>query len=190
MCHIRNSAAPVCMSDLAQYQNALRPTITHRTSHLARLGLISRIGSHEDHRNICCELTQAGEDKLNSMLDLMIDSAHAWKPESDVDRKRIAHFIDNAGAVSLSSSELVLLAIFCNYCNETPRVTVGELSQKLGLLQPTVSMAVSALSSSNDIKRSNAASSYHPTSSAISLSSAGSERAEKIFSRIEAISVL
>lgn len=191
LCHIRNATSPSRMSELAEYQNALRPTITHRTAHLARLGYISRSGSSSDRRNICCRLTNEGNAKLDATLDLMIESAHSWNPKAKVDRQRICDFLDNAGVVSLLACELILLALYTKYCNKTTSASVGELSQKLGLLQPTVSMAVSALTESGDVERALPQANHKaPASSAILLTSSGKLRAEEIFSRVEAISVL
>ena len=42
LCHLEVSEVPVKTSDIADYQGALRPTMTHRTNHLAELGFIDR----------------------------------------------------------------------------------------------------------------------------------------------------
>ena len=42
LCRLDFAGVPMKTSDIAEYQGALRPTMTHRTNHLAALGLNDR----------------------------------------------------------------------------------------------------------------------------------------------------
>ena len=58
LCRLKVQDSSIKTSEIAEYQGALRPTITHRTSHLAKLGFIHREEGSSDHRNVVCTLTE------------------------------------------------------------------------------------------------------------------------------------
>ena len=60
LCKLDVAGEPIKTSDIAEYQGALRPTMTHRTNHLARLGFIDRGEGVTDHRNIVCTISEDG----------------------------------------------------------------------------------------------------------------------------------
>ena len=52
ICHLCECDEPLKTSAIAEYQGALRPTMTHRTNHLEELGLIDRTEGTSDRRNV------------------------------------------------------------------------------------------------------------------------------------------
>ena len=141
---------PMNTSEIAEYQGALRPTMTHRTKHLADLGMISRSKGSADRRNVLCEITETGREHVRETSTLICDILHAGKVLSRTVPRRVCSYIDAMGAISCMSGELVLLGISRF---EERRCSVGDLVSLLGLLQPTVSMSVSALEKTGLVKR-------------------------------------
>lgn len=220
LAHLSAAQVPLHMSDLAEYQGALRPTITHRVSHLEKLGFVLRSDCSADHRTICCAISKEGELALNRVLKAMYDQVKLWSPSTYASKGVIAEALNNAGSLSLSAADLILVALESEFKQQGIEPTVGNLSAQLGVLQPTVSMAVAKLenkglvtrvgsstisnananasvsassssnSSSSTTSTSNSASSNAASILGIALTSTGKKMASKISSRIEAISVL
>ena len=69
LCRLSLTDRRMRTSDIAEYQGCLRPTMTHRTKHLAELGLISREKGETDRRNVVCVLTEAGHAEVKELCD-------------------------------------------------------------------------------------------------------------------------
>lgn len=154
LCHLSNASSPLRTSEVAEYQGVMRPTMTHRTSHLARLGLIERTSGERDRRSVCCALSQEGRLRLDSALLDMCASIKPGMPLSRCTPDRMRRVVDTMGSVTLSSADLVLLGL-ATY-GEGEGLAVCVLVDKLGLLQPTVSMAVASLCDSGLALRASA----------------------------------
>ena len=63
LCRLDFAGVPMKTSDIAEYQGALRPTMTHRTNHLAALGLIDRSEGENDRRNVVCSISEEGRSE-------------------------------------------------------------------------------------------------------------------------------
>lgn len=185
LCHLSDASQPLFMSQLAEYQRALRPTITHRVAHLASLGLVERLDCSVDKRNICSTLTPEGKKILSYTLNLMRENLQTQQVRDSVSSQRMCEAIDKAGSISLSAADHILVALYIDYAEAGDVVSVGALSESLGILQPTVSMAISLLADRGLIERTESKQ-IRSRSLGVMLSQEGRERAQKIAARIEA----
>ena len=69
ICHLRELGEPVKTSAIAEYQGALRPTMTHRTNHLEKLGLIERAEGTSDRRNVVCSVSEKGAERASALAN-------------------------------------------------------------------------------------------------------------------------
>lgn len=151
LCRLKVQDSSIKTSEIAEYQGALRPTITHRTSHLAKLGFIHREEGSSDHRNVVCTLTEKG---YTAVLDLARLTCACISPGQALARtsaERICMYVNAMGALFCRAGDLVLL---CLHDAKSGTRTVNELVDELGLLQPTVSMSITALANEGLIERS------------------------------------
>lgn len=181
LCHLSNVNGPLRTSQIAEYQGVLRPTMTHRTGHLAELGLIERRPGERDRRNVYCHLSSTGVVAVRRMVADVCRNIKTDMPLGRCTDERMMRVIDGAARVSLSSADLVLMHLaFC--CNEDDGLgSVGGLVDELGLLQPTVSMAVSSLKRSGLIERGEATG---QAALSIALTEAGRDRAERLVAQV------
>lgn len=180
LAHLRCEDRPLTMTDLAIYQGALRPTITHRVTHLASHNYVVRIECATDKRNVSCELSSQGELMFQSIL---VELSRIGFNGSSQD-EQILRLADGAGSVTLCAADLILAALKVMFFARG--ASIGKLAASLGLLQPTVSMAVAALEEVEEVERVEVSGS-RPSSFVISLTDAGIVHADKIVSRIEAV---
>lgn len=185
LCHLANADRALQISQIAEYQGVLRPTMTHRTNHLAQLGLIEREKGQVDHRNVLCKISERGREKLEHGITLLCDNITTGMPLSRCAPSRMQQIVDALGSVSISSSDLVLLVL--SIFDEQGGLSISEIVEKLGLLQPTVSMAVALLTESGDVERSTEQGSIR--GSQVRLSVQGRQRAEKLSSQLESLHV-
>ncbi|MBO7675589.1 MAG: MarR family transcriptional regulator [Atopobiaceae bacterium] len=185
LCRLDTADEPLKTSAIAEYQGALRPTMTHRTNHLAKLGLIDRGEGQVDRRNIVCQISDDGREHVRKLSELTRAQIIAGQPLARTSAERVRKYVDAMGAVYCTAGELVLLAL---YMDSERECTVTNLVEKLGLLQPTVSMSVSSLAQSGLVTR-NRGKSPTASSSFISLTPEGADAAQKIAARIAAIVV-
>ncbi len=150
LCRLEVAAAPLKTSVIAEYQGALRPTMTHRTSHLANLGYIERTEGDEDRRNVVCAITPEGSVALRELCDKTRAQIPTGKALSRTSSERMCKYVDAMGSVFCKASDLVLLGLLSS---ETGELTIMGLVEALGLLQPTVSMSVSGLVQEGLIER-------------------------------------
>lgn len=190
LCHLANSSGMLRTSEIASYQGVLRPTMTHRTSHLAKLGLIERVSGESDRRSVCCSLSGEGMSSLERLLAAMCECIKAPMPLSRCKSGRMRRIVDAMGAVSPSSAELVLVCLLDQREGMGPEeegLAVCDLVSRLGLLQPTVSMAVGSLVESGDVHRVPLRGASRGLG--VRLTPAGSERAHAFVGLIEALHV-
>ena len=185
LCRLDNSEEPVKTSDIADYQGALRPIMTHRTNHLASLGLIDRGEGTVDRRNIVCSISEEGRSYAQELSVQTRAFIATGQPLARTSPERLRRYVDTMGSVYCTAGELVLLALSMD--PEHP-CAITQLVERLGLLQPTVSMSVGTLVERGlvDRSRDNAASAR---SALIRLTDEGRERAEDISTRIAEIIV-
>ncbi len=185
-CHLGNLGRPLRTSEIAEYQAVLRPTMTHRTGHLEELGLISREAGTTDRRSIWCSITEAGLRHVEALCQAICDKIKGSMPLSRCVAPRMQLVIDEMGSLSVSSSDLVLLGLHATDGNSV--TSVGELVGGLGLLQPTVSMAVSSLEKAGLVCRSR--DKVEPGRALpVSLTEAGREQAAALAARVDAMKV-
>lgn len=170
-------------SEIAEYQGALRPTMTHRTKHLAELGFMQRSKGSSDRRNVICEITDDGKEFVAGVIRRICDVLHAGTVLSRTAPKRIIRYVDAMGTFPCMSGDLVLLGIAQS---AEAGCTVSELVATLGLLQPTVSMSVASLEGEGLVMRDhqNATSGRSVN---IILTEQGSARTEALMEEISAL---
>lgn len=139
--HLSKSTSPqgVCTSDLATYQNVLRPTMTHRTNHLHALGYIERTIGCQDRRNVVCTLSEQGRAMLKHTLSEMCRAIHATDLSTHFTSRRLTTYLDRIGPLNINASMFTLIAL------DTMGGTadsLNDLVSQVGLVQPTVSMSI------------------------------------------------
>lgn len=184
LCRLDFAGAPMKTSDIAEYQGALRPTMTHRTNHLSGLNLIVRCEGDTDRRNVVCSISDEGRAYADELCDLTRQNIPAGRALSRTSAERIKKYVDAMGAYFCKAGDLVLLGI---YASEENTLSIMQLVDALGLLQPTVSMSVSALVEAGLVERERDAKGAHTT--VVSLTPAGTERAMQLASQIGQIVV-
>ena len=184
LCRLDFADEPLKTSTIAEYQGALRPTMTHRTNHLAKLGFIERGEGKIDRRNIVCSISETGREHVKQLAEQTRAHISAGQPLARTAAERICRYVDAMGSVYCTAGELVLLAL--RNAGDEPS-TVTQLVESLGLLQPTVSMSVSALIERGLVTRDRGPASLR--SSSILLTDEGKVAADNIASRIAAIIV-
>lgn len=145
-----NECGELKTSEIADYQQVLRPTMTHRTNHLAELDLISRREGLVDRRNVCCRISPKGVEMLERLSSSVMESIPSGQPLHRSTAERIAVVADAMGQVFCTAGDLVLLGLGMSDGGVS---SVSELVGTLGLLQPTVSMSVSTLVSDRKVER-------------------------------------
>ena len=184
LCRLGAANEPVKTSAIAEYQGALRPTMTHRTNHLAELGLIDRGEGPVDRRNVVCTISGQGTEYVARLADLTRAQISTGRSLSRTSSERICKYVDAMGSLFCKAGDLVLLGL---YASEKDSLTIMELVDALGLLQPTVSMSVSSLAERGLVERSHEAGGMHTTN--VSLTKAGIEVASALGDKIEEIVV-
>ena len=139
---LSSSAKPVPTSSIANWQHALRPTMTHRANHPAALGLIERGEGQTDRRNVVCAITERGEERLSELCSEIRQVLAHGKVLTRIDSTRIKQYLLAMGQYYVRASDLVLMSLALS-----PRegVPIALIVGALGLLQPTVSMSVQSL---------------------------------------------
>lgn len=184
ICHLSESAEPLMTSAIAEYQGALRPTMTHRTNHLEGLGLIDRVEGKTDRRNVVCSVTERGRERALELAELtcaQIPNGHAL---SRTTPERIVKYVDAMGSFFCKAGDLVLLGL---RSFEGEPVSIMRLVEALGLLQPTVSMSVVSLAERGLVTREHSASGSHTTS--VCLTREGSDAVAGLVERVESLVV-
>ena len=184
ICHLCDAPEPLKTSAIAEYQGALRPTMTHRTNHLEGLGLIERSEGSNDRRNVVCSVSERGRERafeLARMTCEQIPNGHAL---SRTTPQRLLKYVDAMGAFFCKAGDLVLLGL---RSLEGEQVTIMRLVDVLGLLQPTVSMSVATLADLGLVSRDRSAAGAHTTS--VRLTREGSLAADELVRTIDSLVV-
>ena len=184
LCRLETAGEPLKTSDIAEYQGALRPTMTHRTNHLATLGYIERIEGAQDRRNVICAISEKGVQAaadLSEQVRLKIPSGRALSRTSS---DRIKKYVDTMGSYFCKAGDLVLLGLFAS---KEGTLSIMQIVDALGLLQPTVSMSVSALVDEGLVTRARTTDGSHTTS--VTLTPKGTERALVLAAQISELVV-
>ena len=184
LCRLDMVNMAVKTSDIADYQGALRPTMTHRTNHLARLGLIERGEGERDRRNVVCAISEEGRAHVDSLCRKLCDDIPNGYALARTSPERIRRYIDAMGSVYVKAGDLVLIGLLGS---ENGSASITSLVDTLGLLQPTVSMSVSSLVESGLVKRGGAGDGARTLS--LRLTDSGVRVAEEIVERISAVVV-
>lgn len=184
LCRLDVAGVPVKTSAIAEYQGALRPTMTHRTNHLASLGLIERTEGESDRRNVVCAISDKGRERVAELASLTRSQIPTGRALSRTSPERIRKYVDAMGSLFCKAGDLVLLGL---YAAEEDSLTIMQIVDALGLLQPTVSMSVSSLAERGLAVRTHEPGGAHTTS--VSLTPAGEEAAREIVDKIDAIIV-
>lgn len=185
LCRLDFVDTPLKTSTIAEYQGALRPTMTHRTNHLAKLGYIDRGEGTVDRRNIVCAISDEGRTKINELAEATRSRISAGQPLARTSSERLCRYVDAMGSVYCTAGDLVLVALYLEY--DAP-CTVTQLVESLGLLQPTVSMSISSLLKHGLVKRDHVEGASS-RSSYIALTDEGKSLAEDIANLILSIVV-
>lgn len=150
LCRLEFAGEPIKTSAIAEYQGALRPTMTHRTNHLAKLGLIDRGEGASDKRNIVCSISDDGRARVRELAEQTRIQIPNGQPLARTSSERVRKYVDAMGSVYCTAGDLVLLALLME---EDMECTITRLVDRLGLLQPTVSMSVATLIENNLVQR-------------------------------------
>lgn len=184
LCRLDVANEPVKTSAIAEYQSALRPTMTHRTNHLAGLGFIERGEGTKDRRNVVCTISDSGREEVARLSGLTRAQIPSGAALSRTSPERICKYVDAMGSVFCKAGDLVLLGI---YAADSDSLTIMQLVDALGLLQPTVSMSVSSLCELGLVERTRESSGQHTTS--VRLTEAGKQHVSELCETIDAVVV-
>lgn len=178
LCRLDLLDVPVRTSDVAAYQGALRPTITHRTNRLDGMGFINRTHGASDRRNVECSISEVGRLYIRRICESCCAELSRGQVLTRVGYARLRWYFDAMGAVFLKASDLVLVDL---HRRAPEACRVGQLVADLGLLQPTVSMALDSLADEGLVRREGAG--------LVSLTTAGESVAATFVDAIGAIKV-
>lgn len=184
LCRLHLSDESIKTSDIASWQGALRPTMTHRTNHLARLGLIDRSEGQVDRRNVVCSISKKGEEWVEELCSRTRATIPSGLPLSRTSPERIGRYVESMGSVYCTAGDLVLLGLMDE---ATGACTIMKLVDKLGLLQPTVSMSVAALEERDKVERIRSEESRR--SLLVGITAEGRKDAEALAERIDVLVV-
>lgn len=150
LCRLELAETGLRTSDIAEYQSALRPTMTHRTNHLAAQDLIDRTEGNEDRRSVMCTITENGHARIEELCKACSDVLHGGTVLTRIEPSRVRRYVDAMGALYIKASNLILIAMLEN---DGGPMRIGRIASALGLLQPTVSMSINALIADDCITR-------------------------------------
>ena len=184
LCRLDASEAPMKTSAIAEYQGALRPTMTHRTNHLWSLGLIERGEGTIDRRNVVCSISDKGRQEVAELSDATRGQIPSGRALSRTSAERICKYVDAMGSLFCKAGDLVILGL---YDAGGEALTIMQIVDALGLLQPTVSMSVSSLEERGLVEREREDGARH--TARVALTPEGVAQAEQLVDRIEAIVV-
>ena len=181
LCRLDLSQSCLRTSEIADYQGSLRPTTTHRTKHLASLGLIERQKGSADRRNVVCAITDGGHDYAARLCTMTCDRISSTQPLGRTSPERVQRYVDAMGAISYMAGDLTLLGL---YSFKGEPTSISEIVTTLGLLQPTVSMSVAALEEEGLVERTEAISPAGTHVTNVTLTDGGQDAARRLVSQI------
>lgn len=184
LCRLSAAEAPMKTSAIAEYQGALRPTMTHRTNHLSSLDLIERSEGTEDRRNVVCSISERGRERVMELAELTRSQIPTGWALSRTSAERICKYVDAMGSLFCKAGDLVLLGLYA----ADEDLTIMQIVDALGLLQPTVSMSVQSLEGLGLVERARQGEGGSRTAS-VHLTTEGTAAALELVERIEGIVV-
>ena len=131
-----------------------------------------------------CSISEAGRERVAELASLTRAQIPTGKALSRTSPERIVKYADAMGALFCKAGDLVLLGL---YAAEADALTIMQIVDALGLLQPTVSMSVASLGERGLVERSHEADGSHTAS--VSLTPEGVECAKELAEKIEALVV-
>lgn len=185
LCRLDAAEAPMKTSAIADYQGALRPTMTHRTNHLASLGLIERTEGSEDRRNVVCAISGLGRERVRELAELTRLQIPSGRALSRTSADRIRKYVDAMGGLFCKAGDLVVLGL---HSSGEGSLSIMQIVDALGLLQPTVSMSVSSLAELGLVERAQSGGAGSHTA-AVRLTPQGAASALDLAEKIEGIVV-
>ena len=186
LCRLSLATRPMKTSEIADYQGALRPTMTHRANHLAELGYIERDEGTHDRRNIVCSISAEGRARAMDLAKKTCAKIATGQPLARTVPSRMCKYVDAMGSVYCTAGELVQLSLHGE--DAEGGCTVTSLVAKLGLLQPTVSMSVATLVRKEYVERKRV-DGMSVRSNTIALTPRGREVTRPLAERIEGLVV-
>lgn len=135
-------------TEIADFQQVSRPTMTHRGNHLEKLGFITRTPGIDDRRQVRCAITDLGHKDV----DVQLKELFAQLPEEMASLYgKGKHALENLrkqviemGTKEILAGSLTLLS-FGVFDKNKEEITITDIVESTGLLQPTVSMSVARL---------------------------------------------
>lgn len=139
----------VQISKLAKEQHTMRATLTHRISQLEKKNLCVRKKNPHDHRIVFCTITSQGIEIVERFCNRMIKILSRGSVLSRITPERLSFYFDAMASFVPNSQDLCLLGLL----SASHTVSINELVDIVGLLQPTVSMAVINLEKEGLVQR-------------------------------------
>lgn len=149
MCHLLLKRRPVGLSEIAREQNVQRPTLTRRANRLEGMELTVRMVSDADKRAIFCSPTIKGKKVMQSLAGKMQENIVDGACEG-IAKRQLYSIVSIMSSMSCTAADLVLMSLLQEEANAMRVTRIVELT---GLLQPTISMAVSLLEQSEYLRR-------------------------------------
>lgn len=140
-------------TQIAAEQGISCPTMTHRSSHLAQLGFMTRQASNDDRRRLRCMLTRKGSTYVHRTIQAIIDASNEEAGLKGMDPADLVPVVARMGSLPITADLLTLLCFAHAGVKSMPVMRIVEMT---ALLQPTVSMAVLRLEGSGCIERPDA----------------------------------
>ena len=190
LCHLDLAKASQRVSDLASYEGVIRPTMSHRLQRLARLGLVEQARGEEDRRSVLYGLSERGRWQVEDFLEATAQAIAPPDPLASVSPERLGRYVEAAGCVPASASDLVLLALEV----EGRPLRVTDLQRRTGLIQPTCSVTLATLEGRGLVERlapgeDPALASGAGTVRAARLTPSGAEAASRLAARVRSVVV-
>lgn len=180
--HDRHNASA---SSIAAAQGISCPTMTHRSNHLCELGLMSREPDSKDRRKLRCALTRKGTSFVHRTCNAIAQGCEESTGIASMDVKDVVKLVARVGTLPMPADDIVLVSY---PAFDVSSMTVMQIVDTTGLLQPTVSMAVLRLEKAGCIVRLVAENADEPTvrrSVGCAITDAGLERAARLIESVE-----
>ena len=186
LCRLEQIDGNTRLTEIAAYQNALRPTMAHRMDHLEKRGLIIRGIVPSDRRASWVTISAKGLETVRLLARQTLKEIGSTEPLGRSTPNRIIREVDAMGSIFLTAGELLLLALLET---EDHAAQIGALVEATGFLQPTTSMAVTRLEKENLVRRTSMRGGDGRRTTVAKFTESGEARAEGLEKRIEKLVV-
>lgn len=184
LCHLIDVGTPVSVSQIAKHQEALRPTMTHRTKRLRSMGHMECVPGETDRRQVMCSVTEDGRRRVEELCRAYYELTRQRSKSLRLTTDRMCCYIDGMGTFECDASDLVLLAV---HVLDPDECALSGIVRFLDLMQPTVSMSVARLEESGLLERET--DDGRRRGDRITLTDAGQERVCLLAEHIDGISI-